>query len=92
MDNENQEEVTLLEVRRYRCPDGKPTCGSNFEIGAICRFLRTRLFGSRHECSEAPTDGRNGFESVYADDGKDGTKGTGFIRPCEQCVVWKGIK
>lgn len=43
--------TTAITVKRYKTPDGKPTCARDFSTGEVCEFLLSKHFGTRFLCS-----------------------------------------
>ena len=72
----NIEQTTLL-IKRFRSPDGVPTCCADASVGNTCRFLGTRNFGTVDVCMLGE---RRALMN----------RGSGFTRPDNKCEVWKG--
>ena len=39
-----------IEIEIFETPEGKPTCGRNFETGEVCQFLNQIRFGTEGLC------------------------------------------
>ena len=68
-------EHTHILVKRYRSPDGRPTCCADHPAGETCRFFGTRNFGTVDVCMFGQQ------RDLYR-------KGLEFVRPDAQCEVW----
>ena len=54
-----KEEIIIpITYTRYRTPNGKPTCASDFSKGEVCEFYTTRRFGIHEGCLLGPESGR----------------------------------
>lgn len=72
-------ETVAIQVQRYRCQDGKPTCCRDHGAGETCRFLGSRIFGTMEVC-------------MLGANRDLGPRGTGYCRPDAACEIWKDEK
>jgi hypothetical protein len=74
-----QGSVEFALVRKYRTPNGEPTCAVNIQTGHSCLLLGSKCFGSKDIClldSDTPLLRR-------------GDDGLGYLIPSESCPFWK---
>jgi hypothetical protein len=70
-------EFAKITIRRYRSPDGQPTCCADNSAGQKCQFFAVRNFGSQDVCTLG----------IQRD--LDGPNETSYTRPHADCEVWK---
>ena len=72
-------EYATIKVKRYRTPDGNPTCCADQPAGLTCRFLGVRGFGLVTVCMLGQ-EHRIEYSS---------TNNSGYLQPHDGCEVWK---
>ena len=71
----NTEQTTIV-IKRFRSPDGIPTCCANHTLGTVCRFFGSRKVGTSDVC-------------MLGERRDLMNRTNGFIRPDNKCEVWK---
>ena len=70
-------ETVILEVVRYRSPEGEPTCCAEISKQEVCQFLGVRNFGTLDVC--------------MLGEQKDLMRSYNhFISPHSECSLWTG--
>lgn len=72
----SEPETITLTVKRYRTPDGKPTCARHVPTGAKCRFLATWRYGTCWVCRLNPSSELWKYTQE------------GYLEPEPECPVW----
>jgi hypothetical protein len=70
------DEFASIQVKRYRTPDGAPTCCRNWQSGELCQFLGSRRFGAMPVCMLG--------EQIDMDKQRPDQ----WITPHNKCLVW----
>lgn len=69
-------ETATITIKRYRSPDGKPTCCRDVATGELCAYIGARKFGTVDVCLL-------GQQRDLLD------RADGWTRPDKACEVWK---
>ena len=79
MEGHSTKEHCLLDITRYRDPEGNPTCAGHFQTGEVCTFYCTAVFGTQETCV---------FSKAHETLGRRLDTKTGSLIPLPQCPVW----
>jgi hypothetical protein len=76
------EEISTIEVIRYKDPKGRPTCAVDFTTKKVCKFYRTMRFGTTDTCLFAETYYK------YSESQQKYDNDRGYLIPLDNCPVW----
>jgi hypothetical protein len=72
-------EYATIQIRRYRSPDGQPTCCADHPAGMTCPYLGSRRMGSVDVC-------------LLGEPRDLAPRTLGYQRPHDKCAVWDGAR
>lgn len=82
------EEVYNFKMKRYKTPNGVPTCC--LEYGKkFCMFSQTMRYGTLSTCVFAPADYKGRPIECIHSDSKTHGDGMGYLITGDWCPVWK---
>jgi hypothetical protein len=70
----SQRDTVLVPMLRYRCPEGRPTCSPSLSVS--CKLLQAYRMGQSFRCA-------------YVGEEVEHEAGRGYIRPHEDCPLWR---
>jgi hypothetical protein len=80
----------IIEIIRYKTPEGEPTCAFDWPTGEVCVFLQTYKFGLAKTCFFIPGERRKTTLTRGISDA--GKVGEGYLIPFDGCPVWKDVE